>query len=185
VPRRRSVDSPQGEVRVGCAPRGPNAVEKKSRTSCFRPVAVLMRLRLVRRREDKARRELAHNNHAKSTVRDANSARRRPLLNGVIRARDARHGNQTRWLRHFESSAADWSQCWCGRASTDGVGRSSPRVGPHHIHAKPALRGACSSVCRPLLHDAIHARDARLGIHTRCLRTFEPPAADGSRCWCG
>ena len=54
-----------------------------------------MQLRLVRRRGDKARRELAHSNHAKSAQRDACSAVRRPLLNGAIRARDARLGIHT------------------------------------------------------------------------------------------
>ena len=121
---------------------------KSSRTPCFRPVAVLMRLRLVRRCGDKARRKLAHNNHAKSTLRDACSTIRRPPFHGTIRARDAWHGIRTRGSRLFESPAADWSQCWCGRAWTDGVGRSAPRVGPDHprqVHAARRMLRAPSA----------------------------------------
>ena len=83
-----------------------------------------------------------HHNHAKSALCGACSAVSRPLRHGAIRARDVRHGTRTRWSRPLESPAVDWSKCWCGRASADCVGRSAPRVGPHHNHAKSALRGA-------------------------------------------
>ena len=117
----------------------------------------------------------------------------RPILHRAKSARAARHGIRTQWPRPFEACAADLSRYWCGRAPADGVGRSAPRVGPQHNHAKSALRGACSVSGRPILHGAKRARAARHGILTRvisfrnaCLPTCRgvgavepPPTAEG------
>ena len=53
-------------------------------------------------------------NHAKSALRGACFAGRRPLLHGTRFARDACHGIQTRWPGPLESRAAGLSRCWCG-----------------------------------------------------------------------
>ena len=78
----------------------------------------------------------SQHNHAKSALRDVCSAVRRPLLHGTLRIRDARHTTRMRSPIPYEYSGFDCSLCYCGRASTDGVGRSVPRICPHHNHAK-------------------------------------------------
>ena len=81
-------------------------------------------------------------NHAKFTLRGACSVGGRPILNGAKSAGAARCGIQARRPKPFERRAADLLWCSCGQASADAVGRSAPRVGPKHNHAKSALRGA-------------------------------------------
>ena len=86
-----------------------------------------------------------HHNHARSALRGACSAVRWPFL----------------------FVATDLLRYWCGRASADGMGRSVPRVGPHHNHAprpKSALRGARCAGGRPILHGMKRSRDASHGV---------------------
>ena len=142
VLRGPSAATPWCDTRAGRAPRDSNALVKTFRILRRQPVAALC----GRASADGVGRSTLlvglHHNHANSALCGACSAVRRPLRHGAIRARDVCHGTRTRWSRSLESSAADWSQCWCGRVSADCVGRSAPRVGPHHNHAKSALRGA-------------------------------------------
>ena len=86
-----------------------------------------------------------HSRHSLGTRASACSAGGRPSLHLVICARAARHGIQTRSARCFEFPAAKRWRFWWGRDSAAGVRKSAQRVGPHHNHAKSALRGACSA----------------------------------------
>ena len=165
-----SAATPWCNTRTGHAPRDSNALAKAFRPRCRRPVAVLVRSRLGRRREEERAARWPT-----SQTRQVRAARR--VLCGPSAASpwcDTRAGRAPRvsnvLTKPFESSSVDRSQCWGGRTSVDGVERSAPRVGPHYNHAKSALRGACSAVRRSLLHGAIRARDTRHGVRTRWPR---------------
>ena len=165
--RGMSADTPRDEsaraARTGFE-RGDNALPKPVPPTCRGVGAVEPRPTAW----GGARPALAHN----TTTPSPRTARR--VLHG--RSADTpqgekRAGRAPRDLnavtKTFQSRAADLSRCWCGRSSADGVGRSAPRVGPQHNHAKSALRGACSVGGRPILHGAKRARAARHGIQTR------------------
>ena len=87
-----------------------------------------------------ARRALAHT----TTTRQVRAARR--VLHAPsadtqwcdMRAGHAPQKLNTRMMA-YQTPAADQLRSRCGRASTDGVWRSSPRIGPQHNHA-PSLR---------------------------------------------
>ena len=77
----------------------------------------------------------------------------RPVFHRTRSARAARRGVRARRSQFFETRAADPSRCWCGRAATDGVGRSAPRVGAQHCHLSPhcaarVLRGRSAIIPR-------------------------------------
>ena len=142
VLRERSANTPRRGKRAGRAPQDSNAVILSLRRPCRRHVAALVQSSPGRRHEqERAPRWATSQPPQVRTARHAWSVGGRPILHGAKSAWATRHGFRTRWPQPLEAHS-DLSWCWCGQAPTDGVGRSAPRVGPQHNHAKSALRGA-------------------------------------------
>ena len=167
-------------------PRDLNALAKTVRSPCRRLVAVLVRSHLDRRHGDGARRVMTHN----ATTPSPHYAARAPR--SVNRYCMTRYTRGTR-ATEFECAGNDVSNPTLPTGHGVGAvappptawGWSAPRVDQLQSHNKSALHGACSAVCRALLHDTIRTREARHGIKTCLSRPFEAPGVERSRCWCG
>ena len=165
VLRGLSAASPCCDIRAGRTPWGSNALAKKFQFLRRRPVAVLVRPNLDRRRgqERAARWPTSQSRH----VRAARRVLRR-------RSEESPRGETCagRATRGLNALAVIFRGPCCrpvavlvrlsfGRRRGDGARRALS----HNNHAESALRGACSAVRRPLLHGAIRAREnARHGI---------------------